>query len=157
MLFFRAPACSLAVLSSTLALDLAQSLFYRNPLPWSMAFSSDILQNLPEPCLSLFVTLVLSVCMYNSFYFFFHFPFSLSTPPLSFSVSLTLKRRCAQIMGDGRPKRLVKVCAGGTFGEVGFFLRTPQAFRAVAREACHLHTLDRAGMASMQVRVCFCY
>ena len=59
-------------------------------------------------------------------------------------------------MGDGQPKRLQKVCAGGIFGEVGFFLRTPQAFRAVAREACHLYTLDRAGMASMQVRFSVC-
>ncbi|CAM9624386.1 unnamed protein product [Hapterophycus canaliculatus] len=55
-----------------------------------------------------------------------------------------------QIPGECGPRRLQKVCAGGTFGEVGFFLRTPQAFRAVAREPCHLHTLDRAGMAAMQ-------
>lgn len=46
------------------------------------------------------------------------------------------------------------MCAGGTFGEMGFFLRTPQAFRAVAREPCHLHTLDRVGMAAMQVNRC---
>ncbi|CAN0353119.1 unnamed protein product, partial [Ectocarpus fasciculatus] len=55
-----------------------------------------------------------------------------------------------QIPGKCGPRRLQKVCAGGTFGEVGFFLRTPQAFRAVAREPCHLHTLDRVGMAAMQ-------
>ena len=139
----RARPCAVSILSDPP--PLVHGIFF--------GYSSE----LTRACLSLFVTLVLSVCMYNSFYFFFHFPFSLSTPPLSFSVSLMLKRRCAQIMGDGRPKRLLKVCAGGTFGEVGFFLRTPQAFRAVAREACHLHTLDRVGMASMQVRVCFCY
>ncbi|CAN0249157.1 unnamed protein product, partial [Ectocarpus sp. 8 AP-2014] len=55
-----------------------------------------------------------------------------------------------QIPGKFGPRRLQKVCAGGTFGEVGFFLRTPEAFHAVAREPCHLHTLDRAGMAAMQ-------
>ncbi|CAM9527246.1 unnamed protein product [Scytosiphon promiscuus] len=55
-----------------------------------------------------------------------------------------------QIHGEFGPRRLQKVCAGGTFGEVGFFLRSPQAFRAVAREPCHLHTLDREGMAAMQ-------
>lgn len=36
---------------------------------------------------------------------------------------------------------------------MGFFLKTPPAFRAVARESCHLHTLDRVGMAAMQVRL----
>ncbi|CAM9197690.1 unnamed protein product, partial [Ectocarpus sp. 4 AP-2014] len=55
-----------------------------------------------------------------------------------------------QIPGECGPRRLQKVCAGGTFGEMGYFLRTPQAFRTVAREPCHLHTLDRAGMAAMQ-------
>lgn len=57
-----------------------------------------------------------------------------------------------QIPGEGGPRRLQKICAGGIFGEVGFFLRSPQMFHAVAREPCHLHTLDRAGMAAMQVR-----
>lgn len=34
---------------------------------------------------------------------------------------------------------------------MGFYLRMPQSFCAVAKEACHLHTLDREGMATMQV------
>lgn len=58
-----------------------------------------------------------------------------------------------QIPGKSGPRRLLKVCAGGTFGEMGFYLRTPQVFRAVTREPCHLHSLDREGMATMQVRV----
>lgn len=60
-----------------------------------------------------------------------------------------------QIQGNYGDVRLVKICAGGTFGELGFYLLTPQPFRALAREDCHLHTLDRDDMAKMQVELSF--
>lgn len=79
-------------------------------------------------------------------------------PPAIKPLALSLPCLCpalhdlsSQIPGEGGPRRLQKICAGGIFGEVGFFLRSPQMFYAVAREPCHLHTLDRAGMAAMQV------
>lgn len=59
------------------------------------------------------------------------------------SVELQIQR------GYGR-ERLAKICAGGVFGELGFYLLTPQPFRVLARENCHLHTLDRDDMAKMQ-------
>ncbi|CAM9577827.1 unnamed protein product [Phaeothamnion confervicola] len=46
--------------------------------------------------------------------------------------------------------RLAKVSAGGSFGELGFFLKRPQPFRAVATEDCALYTLERRAMARMQ-------
>lgn len=67
------------------------------------------------------------------------------TPPLP-----PLRRQIQR--GYGR-ERLAKICAGGVFGELGFYLLTPQPFRVLARENCHLHTLDRDDMAKMQVAI----
>jgi anti-anti-sigma regulatory factor len=48
-------------------------------------------------------------------------------------------------------KRLAKLRAGATFGELGFFLKSSQSFRAVTTsKECILYTLSRRAMASMQ-------
>ncbi|CAM9943141.1 unnamed protein product [Discosporangium mesarthrocarpum] len=57
-----------------------------------------------------------------------------------------------KIMGDTGPRRLLRISVGGTFGEMGFYLKRRQPFRAVALEPCRIFTLDRAGMARMQTQ-----
>jgi len=49
------------------------------------------------------------------------------------------------------PHRFYKVSAGGIFGEAGFFLRAPQECRAVAARPTAAWSLDRRGMARLQL------
>ncbi|KAG5191778.1 hypothetical protein JKP88DRAFT_352139 [Tribonema minus] len=56
----------------------------------------------------------------------------------------------AAARGELHRHRLMKVSAGGTFGEVGFFLRRAQPFRAIALERCIVFTLSRPAMDRMQ-------
>jgi len=47
-------------------------------------------------------------------------------------------------------RRLQKISAGGVFGEIGFFLKVPQYFRAVALSDTHMWRLSRLSFAQMQ-------
>lgn len=50
---------------------------------------------------------------------------------------------------SSKPHRLMKVSDGGSVGELGFFLKRPQAFSAVATTRCLTYALSRGGLLAL--------
>lgn len=48
-----------------------------------------------------------------------------------------------------KPQRLMKVSDGGSVGELGFFLKRPQAFSAVATTRCRAYALSRPSLLAL--------
>lgn len=67
-------------------------------------------------------------------------------PPASASASTT---GTAPPQQQRRPHRLMKVSDGGSVGELGFFLKRPQAFSAVATTRCLTYALSRPGLLAL--------
>lgn len=70
-------------------------------------------------------------------------------PPSPASASASTTAGTAPPPQQRRPHRLMKVSDGGSVGELGFFLKRPQAFSAVATTRCLTYALSRPGLLAL--------